>query len=267
MILRPVPAWIRISAVILGIQGLGVDELAAQGGRGADRVTYTGHLVVGESEEPAGGVFLEIGELGLSTISNGDGIFRFDLPPGTYLLRGSHVAYHDLVTAVTAVEGEATAEVTFPLQFRAIPLNPIMVEVTPALAVLENRRKRYAEYRTKAFEYDEIQDRITTDIVKSLAPYAGVPVVPCTPYDTDNNCWVFRGRDTKEICVYLDEGLLFGGLVAFQPFPTQELGRIEFFPASGVVKAYSRAFLSRATDNPRLILPVLDLDCPRSGLR
>lgn len=208
-----------------------------------------------DTGSPVGGVFVEIADRGLSRMTDETGSALIRLPPGTYLLRTSHIAYHDIATALVVQPNQATMEIGYTLRFRAIPLPPIMVEATPGLRMVERRRASSGS-SSAAFDYDRIQDEISTDIVRTLAPYAGVILIECGGVDPTPNCWETARAGRVKICVYLDDGPLAGGLDVLRSFPTTELGRIEFYPSSGEVRAYTRDFLVRLGERPGLLMPL-----------
>lgn len=232
----------------------------------SDPVSVQVVLTADEGGFPVSGVFVEVEDHDQAQMSNADGVAVLDLIPGTYLIKTHHIAYHDITTALVVPVGESVTRAEFSLRIRAIPLSPLLVEARPAISVLENRLVTFPQ-RTKAFDNEEIQKQVTTDLIKSLSGHAGVAYLECMLNDPGARCkqcsrdgspaicWA-TGYGAMETCAYLDEVLIPEGLYALRGMPTQDIGRVEFFPHIGIVRVYTKDFLIRAAERPGLIVPL-----------
>ena len=218
----------------------------------------------GGGDTPVAGVFVELVGEGVTGMSDGAGRVVLSTPPGTYLIRTNHVAYHDVATALVVPEDPAGTTVVFGLSFRAIPLPPILVEAEPVMVELD-RRMAAQLLRAKSFDYETIQGLITTDVLAQTAFLAGLPLTPCGAWDREEDCWMdprFGGRE--RVCLIVDEHPFPGGLEVFQSFPTGEIARIEVH-RSGEIRVYTRRFFERFTD-PRDVQPLEATKCGHAGM-
>lgn len=264
-----------LAALLLGVFTTGVAaQVRTEADRIAEPVPVRVVLNAADGGFPVGGVFVEVVGTEAAGISNEEGRLLLEVPPGTYLIRTSHLAYHDVATALVVApreEGETggpqkpdgamladlmeqgALDFELSLRIRAIPLSPIMVEVTPALNVIE-RRRNFASGRSKTFDQRDLREMPSTDVLKTLSFRAGLPIVSCDGRSSEQNCWAPTGGRVR-ICVYLDEYPLPAPWV-LGTFPVEEIGFVELFPGAGMVRVYTQDFLRRVGDRPGLIQPI-----------
>ena len=201
---------------------------------------------------PVPGVFVQLMDVDGAGMSDQSGRAQLSAPPGTYLIRTSHVAYHDVATALVVPSDSTRVTVSFELSFRAIPLPPIMVEAEPILVELDRRLGFYP--RAESFDHETIQSLVTTDVLKTLSYRAGFPIT-CV---SEGECGMeYRGQRTGG-CLIVDQVEFPGGFEVFRAFPIEEIARVEFY--GNAVQVFTRDYFRRVT-NPDNVMPVEAVRC------
>ncbi|MDE0257096.1 MAG: TonB-dependent receptor [Gammaproteobacteria bacterium] len=99
--------------------------------------TLTGRVLEHENSRPIPDVVVRLHDLGLSTVTDADGMFRFtDVPEGAHILVVEHLAYGDQSREIAVNPGE-DLRLDVRLAARTIELEPLVVE---AVTELERRR-------------------------------------------------------------------------------------------------------------------------------
>ena len=97
----------------------------------------TGRVLEQDNSQPIADVVVRLHDLGISTVTDADGMFRFtDVPGGAHILVVEHLAYGDQSREIAVNPGE-DLRLDVRLSPRTIELEPLVVE---AVTELERRR-------------------------------------------------------------------------------------------------------------------------------
>ena len=100
--------------------------------------TLAGRVLDGESSLPVADVVVRLNDLGLATVTDLSGVFRFEsVPEGAHVLVVEHLAYGEHAREVAVNAGE-DLRLDVRISPRAIELSPLFVE---AVSELERRRE------------------------------------------------------------------------------------------------------------------------------
>ncbi|MCA9736105.1 MAG: TonB-dependent receptor [Gemmatimonadota bacterium] len=189
-----------------------------------------GRLIDARTEHPIEGAAVSLPDLGLRTVTDADGRFRFvAVPPGTHAVRVEHIAYGTHVDAMNVGAGTEHA-FQMALTQRALQLEPIDVSVL--------RREGSASTRSNVITRDMIESvagrsRHIGDLVRSYIPSASV-----SEARGGFLCLEFRGASSSRTtgCNYpliVLDGLPVTGAPRFlRDLSVQDLERVEYVPAS-----------------------------------
>ncbi len=99
--------------------------------------TLTGRVLEQDNSQPIADVVVRLHDLGVSTVTDADGMFRFtDVPEGAHILVVEHLAFGDQSREIAVNSGE-DLRLDVRLAPRTIELEPLVVE---AVTELEQRR-------------------------------------------------------------------------------------------------------------------------------
>ena len=102
-----------------------------------DSGALTGRVLEERTSRPVADVLVRLSDLGLSTVTDANGMFRFEtVPEGAHVLAVEHLAYGEHAREVAVNPGE-DLRLEVRLSPRAIELSPLVVE---AVTELEQRR-------------------------------------------------------------------------------------------------------------------------------
>lgn len=111
--------------------------VSATGAASQDSGALTGRVLEERTSRPVADVLVHLNDLGLSTVTDANGMFRFEtVPEGAHVLAVEHVAYGEHAREVAVNPGE-DLRLEVRLSPRAIELSPLVVE---AVTELEQRR-------------------------------------------------------------------------------------------------------------------------------
>ncbi len=111
--------------------------MSATAAASQERGTLTGRVLEESTSRPVTDVAVRLSDLGLSTVTDANGMFRFEtVPEGAHMLVVEHLAYGEHAREVAVTSGE-DLRLDVRLSPRAIELSPLVVE---AATELQQRR-------------------------------------------------------------------------------------------------------------------------------
>lgn len=209
----------------------------------APTFTLTGQIVDALNEQPVISAVIKVPELRRFAFSNVRGRFSFqDFPEGTWELVVEMLGYHTLDGSVTVAEGNG-------LLLRLNP-DPIALEGlrvrTRADGLLERRRQRYP-FRVTTISsktIGESEDPDPTAIFRRNANSYLMSCIDRSGFLTLGACY-FRRGSKSEVTVYLDDGVLPGGMSELSMFPAADIHSMDWLKDTGELHVYTKWFMER----------------------
>ncbi len=187
-----------------------------------------GRVVDAETLMPLANASVRVLNAEFATQTDEEGRFSFfDLPPGSYTLALSHVAYDPAERTVRTTE---TTELLIALFPKTLPLDELSVIADPIGAGDIHRHPAYATVITR--EHFEGRETSLPDV---LAEAVGVQVKRLGGLGAFSAISL-RGSSAAQVKVYLDGMLLnaaFGGGVDLSNLPLAHVGQIEIYRGAG----------------------------------
>ena len=172
---------------------------------------------------------------------------------GSLRLSVSHLAYGTR-TLLRDVGPHST--LTLRLSPRAVELEGITVSVEPVLRQLERRRAAVASKSGVFDAADFAGGPLPPDIPAYVAARIGHPLRSCGASSAfgARSCYPYRGRVSSVQIVCVDEAPIPGGVSDLRLFVQEDdIARLEFFPAQGLMRIYTKGFIGLAAKEPWLI--------------
>ena len=209
----------------------------------APTFTLTGQIVDALNERPIISAVIKVPGLRRFAFSNVSGRFSFqDFPEGTWDIVVEMLGYHTLDGSVTVAEGNG-------LLLRLNP-DPIALEGlrvrTRADGLLERRRQRYP-YRVTTISSKTIGDSEDPDPTAIFRRNANSHLMSCidrSGFLTLGACY-FRRGNKSEVTVYLDDGVLPGGISELSMFPAADVHSMDWLRDTGELHVYTKWFMER----------------------
>ena len=217
----------------------------------APTFTLTGQIVDAVNERPVISAVIKVPELRRFAFSNVNGRFSFqDFPEGTWDIVVEMLGYHTLDGSVTVAEGNG-------LLLRLTP-DPIALEGlrvrTRADGLLERRRRRYP-YRVTTISSKTIGESEDPDPTAIFRRNANSYLMSCldqSGFLTLGACY-FRRGNKSQVTVYLDDGVLAGGMSELSMFPASDIHSMDWLKDTGELHVYTKWFMERLnTSSTRL---------------
>ncbi len=245
---------VRGATIMLGLTVSTSPPLSAQE---TATFTLTGQIVDAVNETPVLAAVVKVPELRRFVFTDASGRFAFtDFPEGTWDIVVEQLGYHTLDGSVTVAEGNGLF----------LRLNPDPIELeglrvrTRSERLLTQRRLRIP-YRVTTIATETFANSINPDPTAIFRHNSGSQIIPCpeTAADVDEqmtpSCFWWRGGPAS-IAVYLDEGRLESGMTQLAMLPTEHIHSMDWVPAMGELRIYTRHFIERL-DNTRISLSPL----------
>ena len=206
--------------------------------------TLTGQIVDALNEAPVVSAVIKVPELRRYAFSNTSGRFRFpEFPEGTWNIVVEMLGYHALDGSITVAEGNG-------LLLRLNP-DPIALEGlrvrTRAEGLLDRRRRRYP-FRVTTISAQMLADAVIGDPAAIFRRHANAPVVGCSDrlgQWVSGGCYWGRRATKRRIQVFLDEGLLAGGMWELSIFPKEDIHSMDWLKDTGELHVYTTWFIER----------------------
>lgn len=216
--------------------------------------TLTGQIVDALNDAPVVSAVIKAPELRRYAFSNTNGRFRFaDFPEGTWNIVVEMLGYHSLDGSITVAEGNG-------LLLRLNP-DPIALEGlrvrNRAEGLLDRRRRRYP-FRVTTISAQTLADAVIGDPAAIFRRNANAPVVGCADrlgqWITGGCYWGRRARRHR-IQVFLDEGLLPGGMWELSMFPKEDIHSMDWLKDTGELHVYTTWFIERLNRSRTRLAP------------
>ncbi len=253
---RPAPRALLLAATLATTPLAAQDTIPpppAQDTLPATTFTLTGQIVDALNEAPVVSAVLKAPELRRYVFSDVNGRFRFaDFPEGTWEIVVEMLGYHTLDGSVTVAEGNG-------LLLRLNP-DPIALEElavrSRADGLLERRRRRYP-FRVTNISTRTIADAIHRDPAAIFRRNAMSYVTSCSNSLGEwvlGGCYVRRGG-TIPVKVFLDEGVLVGGMGELSLFPVDDIHSMDWVKDIGELHVYTKWFMKRLNSSSTRLMP------------
>ena len=210
--------------------------------------TFRGEVRDFVTETPIREAVVQIADLGRSAVTDRNGYFEFpDLIPGSYMVVTSAFGYE---TNRERSRIPHMSIMVVRLQPMAIEIPGIEVRVERLVHQLEVRRLR-VPVATTAFDSDALEKTETASIASFIRAR--------TPFDIIEDATLlqlvyrFRG-EIKRLRVCLDEVTVSSRML--DTLAPEDLARVELYESLGMVRMYTRDFLSRAADKGFSPIPI-----------
>ena len=216
--------------------------------------TLTGQIVDALNEAPVVSAVIKVPELRRYVFSNTNGRFRFpEFPEGTWNIVVEMLGYHALDGSITVAEGNG-------LLLRLNP-DPIALEGlrvrTRAEGLLDRRRRRYP-FRVTTISARTLADAVIGDPAAIFRRNANAPVVGCADrlgQWVSGGCYWGRRARKRRIQVFLDEGLLPGGMWELSIFPKEDVHSMDWLKDTGELHVYTTWFIERLNRSRTRLAP------------
>ena len=252
----PLRGWLSVPVVLcLAAAATG---MAAAGARAQDSIpppavdslgppfTLTGRILDGLSGSPVVAAVIKVPELKRYVQSNLDGRFHFaDFPPGTWNIVVEQLGYRTSQGSVTVSDGNG-------LDIRLAP-DPVAIEgltVRPRAEQLLARRRMRTHYVVENISPSEIAEAINPDPTAIFRRHSHFPVSTCL-IGID---WIsFR----CPVTVYVDEGLLLGGMLDLQMYSSEVIHSMDWIPRLGQLRVYTKHFMQVLNTTRISVMPIM----------
>ena len=215
--------------------------------------TLAGQIVDALNERPVISAVIKVPELRRYVFSNVNGRFRFtEFPQGTWEIVVEMLGYETLEGSVSVSEGNG---LLLRLNPDPIALEGLQVR-TRADGLLDRRRRRYP-FRVTTISSATIASAINPDPAAIFRRNANSHLISCVDrsgFLTLGACYFRRGR-TAEVRVFLDEGLLPGGMSELSMFPAQNLHSMDWLKDIGELHVYTKWFIERLNSSRTRLAP------------
>lgn len=224
------------------------------------------HLYEATSEAPVPDVSVVLPASQWRGLSDSSGRVMIDRAcPGRSTISVAHPAYGNRILEESLRVDSALvvylASRTVEPDTAVFLLEGITVSVEPVVRRLE-RRRMATGYRSGVYNASDFEDGVApVDIAAYVATRTGHPLVGCgsdAPFG-EQLCYPYRGGLSRLQALCLDEGTVPGGPSQIQLIlQRSDIARVEFYPASGLLRAYTESFMALASNRPWLIRPMPD---------
>lgn len=215
--------------------------------------TLAGQIVDALNERPVISAVIKVPELRRYVFSNVNGRFRFtEFPEGTWEIVVEMLGYETLEGSVSVSGGNG---LLLRLNPDPIALEGLQVR-TRADGLLDQRRRRYP-FRVTTISAATIANAINPDPAAIFRRNANSYLISCVDrsgFLTLGACYFRRGR-RAEVRVFLDEGLLPGGMSELSMFPAQDLHSMDWLKDTGELHVYTKWFIARLNSSRTRLAP------------
>jgi len=232
-----------------GASHLDAQEARSRGGEMEERrTTVVGQVLERGSGEPIPGATVRFPGMGRTAVAGPNGIFVLeDIPVGVWEVTAERLGYRPTRFSVVVQSGVAPY---LPLERQPLELAGVRVTVAPT-AELDQRldgRAAASGRLVRVMDREALAGAGAPDLVHHLVSRGGGNVTHCSgPGESFvPSCVRSRGR-LQRIRVYFNELEVGEGMPFLGAYPIEDLHRVEFYPAAGVVRAYSIPWVERMT--------------------
>ena len=240
---RPLPL---AAALMIASSGGGVAQSAPERA-GEDALRIHGRVIDAENRAPVAGARVWITGSEWVSVSNREGRFMlYRMDPGFHTVSVKQLGYRTLVA-----QAEATADGT-PLELSIQP-DPIVLE---GLEVVTRRfalRRRSAGIRVIELDQQELAAAGESSAGEMLA--TRIPVQRAVCREGGYDCIRVRGVVVRPR-IYIDEAPMLDGWTAIEAYSPQDFHMVEIYGWGGHIRAYTHAFMERASRTRFLPVPI-----------
>jgi len=216
--------------------------------------TLTGRIVDGLNEAPVVSAVIKVPELRRYVFSNTSGRFSFpDFPEGTWAIVVEMLGYKTLDGSMTVAEGN---EILVRLNPDPIALEGLRAR-SRAVGLLERRRQRYP-FRVTTITSRTLAEAVSGDPAAIFRRNANTPIVGCADrlgQWVSGACYWGRRVQKKQIKVFLDEGVLPGGMWELSVFPKEDIHSMDWLKDTGELHVYTIWFIERLNSSRTRLAP------------
>lgn len=185
-----------------------------------------------------------------------DGVFEMeDFPAGEWHLVIEQYGYHTSETDAYLAPGN---EILVHLRPDPVALEGFRVR-TRGEVLLEDRSRRIP-YRVVTIGPEVLSGAISVDPAAIFRQRSAAAIVPCDRWDTIESstpgCMWFKGGIVR-LDVYLDEGLLLGGMEELSMYMPEDLHSIQFIRNMKMLRVYSRSFVEKLNESEISLSPLV----------
>lgn len=234
-----------IACLLCAASDLASQERSAPNEDGQIRIL--GQVVDARTGAPLVGARVSVVDADWVSITNREGRFVLQgIGPGVHIVRVEHLGYHTL-----GVETEAAAAGD-PMRI-AIEPDPILLEGLEVVTRRFERRRRVTGVRVVEFDSEQLATTGYFSTGDLLAARIPAQRTRCT--DGGFECIYWRGGTVRPT-VYIDEAPMLDGWNALENYSPHEFHMIEVYYRGVHIRAYTHAFMERASRIRFLPVPI-----------
>ena len=220
------------------------------------RFTLVGRVSDITTGRPLIAAVVKFPELQRVAYSNLDGMFEMeDFPQGEWHLVIEQFGYHTSETQALLAPGNEVL-----VRLRPDPVALEGFRVRSRGEVLLDDRARRIPYRVVTIGPELLRDAVHVDPAAIFRQNAKATIIPCDRRDSIETstpgCMWFKGG-TVRLDVYLDEGLLLGGMEELSMYMPDDLHSIQFIRQLRMLRVYSRSFMERLNESRISLTPLV----------
>ncbi len=239
-----------LSALVLLGWALGAfpaGPLAAQDTLSIPRDWIVGQVIDARTGTPVGGARVSAVGSDWASLTNATGRFALrDLDPGIWNVQVENLGYTARVVEIRVpTDGSALAIELEP--------DPIVLEGLEVVTRRFETRRRAVGVAVNAFDSDDLAVSADRSVAEMLQMRFGLMPARCT--DGGNGCVWLRGRSVRPE-VHIDEAPMLEGWEVLDLFRPYEFHMIEVFQRGRHIRAYTHAFMERASRVRYLPIPI-----------
>ena len=201
-----------------------------------DEARIVGVVVDAATGAPLAGAYVSVEASDWQSLTTDTGRFLLcEIGAGPHFFTAERLGYK---TLAARVEASASGD---PIRVR-MQADPILLEGLEVVLDRFERRRRSVGTSVRSYDEEELASSSYWSVADFLDSRPGIMAVPCGI----QTCVYSRGARTQPQ-VYLDEMPLFGGWVGLVSIPASQLYMVEVYGRGRHIRAYSHAFMQRAS--------------------
>lgn len=238
-------ATAAVACLLVAASSLGAQERPDPGEE--EQIRILGQVVDARTGAPLSGARVSVADTDWMSITNREGRFvLYGIEPGMHTVTVEHLGYHAGGIEMEAAVGGA------PIQL-AIEPDPILLAGLEVVTRRFERRRRAVGVPVVEFDQELLAASGYLSVGQMLA--ARIPVRRTQCLDGGLDCISVRGEAVHPT-VYIDEAPMLDGLNALQNYSPHEFHMIEVYQRGRHIRAYTHAFMERASRVRFLPVPI-----------